>query len=194
VIVGETLGTFGTLVSGGGRSGAGIIGMCDGCTLRSVAGAAGSGISAAGMLGGSRVGKMSEQTVCCWKMLDSWRNCWHLLSGKGYNGGSWGRVKECLCEVVGCGYSNVGGGVTDHDDSGWKPREGVGYSFCFGGPGPDTVTSIVAEDWAEIPASERVGSPGFTHVGFLINENFGSRRCKGITIEIKSAMHAGLGG
>jgi hypothetical protein len=103
-------------------------------------------------------------------------------------------VKEGLREIVGGGYGNVCGGVAWHDDGGWKPREGVGQPFCGGGPCPDTVTTIVAESWTEISAFDGMMSPGFAHVGLLVDGNFGSGRGEEIAVKIKSAMHVGLGG
>jgi hypothetical protein len=98
-----------------------------------------------------------------------------------------------LCEFVGGGYGNVDRGVPWHDEGGWEPCEGFGYSFYVGGPGPGTVTPIVAEGWSEIPAFNGAGSPGFTHVWFLVYDNFGARWYEGIAIKIKSAMRVGLG-
>jgi hypothetical protein len=71
--------------------------VCDGCTLESVTGGIGGCIAVVGVFGGSRVGLMSEQLMCCWKILDSWRECWRWLSGKGDKGEAGkGRRRACV--------------------------------------------------------------------------------------------------
>jgi hypothetical protein len=79
-----------------------------------------------------------------------------------------------------------------YDNGGAKPCKGVGYLFCIGGPCPYAVASVMAKGRAKVPTFDRVRNPCLSYVGFLRNENF----CAGErgVVEIKGAMHVGLGG
>jgi hypothetical protein len=75
-----------------------------------------------------------------------------------------------------------------------KPCRGVGYSFCIGGPCPDTVAPVVAKGRAKVPTFDGVRSPCLLYIGFLMNAKFCAWWGERSAIEIKGAMHVGLGG
>jgi hypothetical protein len=62
-----------------------------------------------------------------------------------------------------------------------------------GVPDPHRKAVVGFERWADVPAVEAMGQPGFTVGGFLMGDDANARRGKGRSVEIEMVVELGPG-
>jgi hypothetical protein len=55
------------------------------------------------------------------------------------------------------------------------------------------VATVGVERWPDVVRIEAMGGPRATGFGFVVDNDMGTRGSKGRSIEIKGAMHLGVG-
>jgi hypothetical protein len=96
-------------------------------------------------------------------------------------------------QVKGRHNDGIGGGFERHAGAGGEPCGRVRNTLGTGCPYPDSITSVMIQCRAEVPAINGMEGPCIPDTRFLTNQDTAAMWCQWGPIVVESAVQLGLG-